>query len=150
MTKHHMQQPSPYTPAQLYALVMDIERYPEFIPWCRAARIISRVGDDEFLGELVIAFKHIRESYVSRVRGAPEAHRIDVVMERGPFHHLTNSWHFIPQEDGSCIIDFAIDFSFESRILEKIIGALFSRATQKMVGAFSDRAEILYGDHART
>jgi coenzyme Q-binding protein COQ10 len=142
MVHHHIVEHSPYTADQLYALVMDVEKYPEFIPWCRAARILSQ-HQDSFLAELVIAFKHIRESYVSRVKGELASHRIAVVMERGPFHHLTNHWHFISQTDG-CIIDFTIDFSFKNKILEKIIGALFTRATQKMVEAFTTRAEALY------
>jgi coenzyme Q-binding protein COQ10 len=144
MVTHHIQQPSPYSPQQLYSLVMDIERYPEFIPWCRAARIVSQ-NEGNFLAELVIAFKHIRESYVSRVTGDAQAYTIAVVMEKGPFHHLTNHWAFLPQESGGCLIDFRIDFRFKHIALEKLIGALFSRATQKMVEAFSVRADVLYG-----
>ncbi len=147
MTHYHVQEYSPYTAQQIYDLVMDIERYPEFIPWCRAARVVTRLSKDAFLGELVIAFKHIRESYVSRVTGDPETLSIDVVMERGPFEHLTNQWQLIPQDTG-CLIDFHIDFAFKSRLLEKVIGALFGRATQKMVQAFQDRAHALYGDEA--
>jgi coenzyme Q-binding protein COQ10 len=143
MVKHHIQQPSPYTAQQLYALVMDVERYPEFIPWCKAARILTRT-EESFLAELVISFKHIRESYVSRVQGDEADFTIAVVMERGPFHHLTNHWRFIPTETG-CTIDFTIDFSFKYAMLEKIIGGLFSRATQKMVEAFSTRANTIYG-----
>ena len=143
MVAHHIQKPSPYTAAQLYALVMDVERYPEFIPWCRAARVLEQ-GEKSFLAELVIAFKHIRESYVSRVSGSEENYGIDVVMERGPFHHLTNQWRFIPQPSG-CLIDFQISFSFKHAVLEKLIGGLFSRATQKMVEAFMKRADSVYG-----
>jgi coenzyme Q-binding protein COQ10 len=152
MVSHRITQASPYTPAQLYALVMDVERYPEFIPWCRAARILMHYEQDPhedythaFLAELVIAFKHIRESYVSRVTGDSDIHSVNVVMERGPFHHLTNYWCFIPQDQG-CIIDFHIDFAFKNKVLETVIGALFNRATQKMVEAFTARASALYGD----
>lgn len=143
MPKHHVQENVPYTPKQLYDLVIDIEQYPDFIPWCRAARIISR-NSDSYLGELVIAFKHIRESYVSRVTGDEERMTINVEMERGPFHHLTNVWEFTETEQG-CLIDFKIDFAFKHKILEKIIGTLFSRATRKMVDAFKSRADELYG-----
>ena len=143
MVKHHIQQPSPYTAAELYALVMDVERYPEFIPWCRAARVLER-DEQSFLAELVISFKHIRESYVSRVCGREEEYSIEVIMERGPFHHLTNHWRFIPTATG-CLIDFNIAFSFKHAMLEKLIGALFSRATQKMVEAFMSRADVIYG-----
>lgn len=145
MVKHHIQEYAPYPPEHLYDLVLDVECYPEFIPWCRAARILEH-REDHFLAELVIAFKHIRESYVSRVSGDREALRIHVEMERGPFHHLVNKWRFLPQDDGGCLIDFYIDFAFKTRWLEKIIGQLFNRATQKMVHAFKTRADALYGD----
>lgn len=142
MTTHEMQEFVPYTPEQIYALVIDIEQYPEFIPWCRGARIISR-NQNSFLGELIIAFKHIRESYVSRVHGDEKAMRIHVEMERGPFHHLINKWYF-EEMDGGCMIHFHIDFAFKSKILNKIIGSLFGRAQRKMVGAFKTRADDLY------
>jgi coenzyme Q-binding protein COQ10 len=143
MTSHHTHEFVSYTPQQIYDLVMDVVRYPEFIPWCRAARILSH-DDEGFTAELMIAFKHIRESYVSRVVGNVDAMTIDVTMIRGPFHHLTNAWRFIPQEQG-CLIDFHIDFSFKSSLLESIIGSLFHRATRKMVSAFKERADALYG-----
>ncbi len=142
MPHHTEQQLSPYTPQQLFDLVVDIEKYPVFLPWCRAARILKR-KENEFLGELVISFAHITESYTSRVT-LSEPYSIDVVMVKGPFEHLTNNWKFTPIENGTRI-DFALDFKFRSRILEKLIGSLFSKATNKMVTAFKKRAEELYG-----
>lgn len=142
MPRHTEQQLSPYSPQQLFDLVADIEKYPEFLPWCRAARILER-KDNEFLGELIISFAHITESYTSRVTlSAP--HSIDVVMVKGPFEHLTNQWKFTLIENGT-LIDFTLDFKFRSRILEKLIGSLFGKATSKMAGAFKKRAEELYG-----
>ena len=142
MPSHTEQQISPYTPQQLFDLVADIEKYPEFLPWCRAARILER-GNNEFLGELVISFAHITESYTSRVT-LSEPHSIDVVMVKGPFEYLTNKWKFTPLENGTRI-DLALDFKFRSRLLEKLIGSLFSKATNKMAGAFKKRAQELYG-----
>ncbi|MDE3060056.1 MAG: type II toxin-antitoxin system RatA family toxin [Pseudomonadota bacterium] len=148
MPSHSEQRILPYTTRQLFDLVADIERYPEFLPWCRAARILDR-KDNEFLGELVIAFSHLCESYVSRVMlspppedGAPAA--IDVSMVRGPFEHLVNRWRFTPHPGGTQI-DFFLDFKFRSWILEKMMGALFARATHTMVEAFCSRAGVLYG-----
>ncbi|TAF38641.1 MAG: type II toxin-antitoxin system RatA family toxin [Alphaproteobacteria bacterium] len=143
MTAHHTQELVPYTPQQLYDLVLDVVHYPEFIPWCRAARILSQ-DEQGFIAELMIAFKHVRESYVSRVVGNEQTMSIDVTMIRGPFHHLTNSWQFLPHEHG-CLIDFRIDFAFKSSLLEGIIGTLFHRATRRMVAAFKERADALYG-----
>lgn len=135
---------SPFSPTQLYTLVMDIERYPEFLPWCKAARILAQHPDYNE-AELMISFKHIRESYVSRVEGDTSDHRIHVTMLRGPFHHLTNDWRFEAHPDGGCTIHFHLDFAFKNIFLEKIIGTLFHKATQKMVTAFKERAVALYG-----
>jgi len=143
MPSHSEQQFSPYSPNQLFDMVADVEKYPEFLPWCRAARILER-KDNEFLGELIISFAHITESYTSKVVLNPEAGIIDVVMVKGPFEHLTNHWKFIPK-DGGTNIDFALDFKFRSKILEKLIGGLFGKATAKMVDAFKARADALYG-----
>ncbi|MEQ1790426.1 MAG: type II toxin-antitoxin system RatA family toxin [Rickettsiales bacterium] len=148
MPHHTEQQFSPYTPQQIFALVADIEKYPEFLPWCRAARVIER-SENEFLGELIISFIHITEQYTSRVTlTSPQdgvAGTIDVVMTKGPFEHLTNHWKFTAI-DGGTRIDFSLDFKFRSRILEKLIGSLFSKATNKMVTAFKKRATDLYGN----
>ncbi len=145
MPSHSEQQFSSYTPQQLFALVADVEKYPEFLPWCRAARIIER-RENEFLGELVISFAHITESYISRVTLIPDKGgiaAIDVVMVKGPFEYLTNNWKFTATEKGT-VIDFTLDFKFRSRILEKLIGSLFTKATGKMVAAFKARADVLY------
>jgi len=148
MAAHTEQQILPYDTQQLFDLVADIERYPEFLPWCRAARVLER-KDGELLGELVIRFAHLTESYTSRVTLARPAHpgeagAIEVTMVKGPFQHLVNRWRFTPQDDATRI-DFFLDFKFRSRLLEKLIGPLFGKATDKMVGAFRSRAEALYG-----
>ena len=142
MPSHTEQQILPYTPQQLFDLVMDIERYPEFLPWCRAARVLER-GEGEMLGELAVSFAHLTERYTSRVVLTPYS-AIDVTMVKGPFEHLINRWRFVPAGKGTQI-DFFIDFRFKSRILEKLIGSMFAKATDKMIDAFKVRAEQLYG-----
>lgn len=137
----------PYSPQQLFALVLDIERYPEFLPWCRAARVLSREADS-FLGELIISFSHLTERYTSRVTpiapaGSQEG-RIEVALVSGPFHHLNNHWRFVPHGDG-CEIHLDLDFQFKSKLLDRMLGPMFGRACDKMVGAFTTRAEALYG-----
>lgn len=149
MPAHTEQQILPYTAQQLYDLVVDIEAYPQFLPWCRAARIIER-GDNAFLGELVISFKHLSESYTSRVTCVPPMGTnapatIDVTMVKGPFEYLVNTWRFTPVAGGTQV-DFFLDFKFRSRLLEMMIGPLFRRATDTMVDAFQQRAQQLYGD----
>lgn len=141
MPRHTDTQFFPYSPEQLFALVADVEKYPQFLPWCRAARVTER-QEHTFLGELIISFAHMSESYVSRITLTPYS-AIDVVMVRGPFEHLTNSWRFTP-EHGGTRIDFTLDFQFRSKILEKLMGGLFAKATARMVDAFSARADTLY------
>jgi coenzyme Q-binding protein COQ10 len=143
MPRHNIIETSPYNCQQLYDLVINIEQYPTFIPWCKAARILQQY-DDYFEAELMISFKHIRESYVSKVQGNPQNYTIKVEMLRGPFHHLVNEWRFEAMAEGGCKIFFHIDFAFKNIILEKIIGALFNKATQKMVAAFKQQAQVLY------
>ena len=147
MPSHNERQFMPYPPQQLFDLVIDIERYPEFLPWCRAARVSER-KEGEFLGELVISFHHLSEQYTSRVTMQPPdaagQGAIDVVMVKGPFEYLVNRWRFSAVE-GGCEVDFSLDFKFRSRILEKMIGGLFGKATVKMVAAFQERAAALYG-----
>ncbi len=148
MPAHTEQQILPYDTQQLFDLVADIERYPEFLPWCRAARIIER-GGNTLLGDLIISFAHLTERYTSRVALTPPAHpgepgAIEVTMVEGPFEYLVNRWRFTPEAAGTRI-DFFIDFKFRSRLLETLIGSLLSKAAARMVGAFKSRADALYG-----
>lgn len=138
-----------YTTRQLFDLVADVERYPEFLPWVKAVRITGRENDD-FTADVVVSFKHITEQYRCRVTTDPPKDdaspgAVDVSLVSGPFHHLENNWRFKPCESGGCEVRFHVDFAFKSRLLDRLIGALFDRATLKMIHAFSTRAEALYG-----
>lgn len=144
MPTHSEKRTLPFRPEQLYDLVVDVERYPEFLPWCVAARILTRT-DGEMTAELSIGFKGIRESFISRVKHDRAALRIDVTYENGPFRYLVNNWRFEESDDG-CLLDFYVDFAFRSRLLEALIGRLFDEAVRRMVRAFEQRARTLYGD----
>jgi len=133
-----------YSPEQLYALVADIERYPEFLPWCIAARLRRREGD-LLVADMVIGFKMIRERFTSRVRLDEAGRCIDVSCVEGPFKYLNNHWVFEDHPEG-CVIDFYVDFEFRSRLLQKMMEALFHEAVRRMVGAFEARAHALYGE----
>ncbi len=122
------------------AMVLDVEKYPEFLPWCRAARIIER-HEGYFLGELVISFNHLTERYTSKVM--PLKNEIRVELVKGPFKHLTNDWRFEPTATGTNI-HFNLDFEFKSKLLDRLMGGLFTRATEKMTMAFMTRADALY------
>ena len=141
-------QQSPYTTRQLFDLVLDIERYPEFLPWCRAARVLERT-DGRIVGELVVSFKHFTESYTSEVTFTRPSDDmpdgvIDVRMIQGPFKHLSNHWTFAPLPQGGSEIALELEFEFRSKLLDSLIGMLFGKATAKMAGAFTQRAHALY------
>lgn len=146
MPTHAEKRVLPYTPQQLFDLVADIERYPEFLPWCVAARIRDR-HEDRLVAEMVIGFKMFRERFTSRVKLDREAWRIDVAYADGPFKYLTNQWIFEDHPQG-CVIDFYVEFEFRSRLLQRLIQALFHEAVRRMVRAFEARARDLYGPPA--
>ncbi|MBK3772694.1 type II toxin-antitoxin system RatA family toxin [Azospirillum sp. YIM DDC1] len=143
MPTHAEKKVLPYTPEQMYRLVADVEKYPEFLPWCLAARIRRREGNVMF-ADLVIGFKMVRERFTSRVELDEESRRINVQYTEGPFQYLNNHWLFTPHEGGVCV-DFYVDFEFRSKMLQKIMGVLFNEAVRRMVQAFETRANQLYG-----
>lgn len=144
MPTHAEKRTLPFTPEQLFNLVADVERYPEFLPWCVACRIRRWETQQRLVADLVIGFKMIRERFTSRVELSRPC-RIDVAYYDGPFRYLTNHWIFAEAEHGHCAIDFYIDFEFRSRTLQKLMGKLFNEAVQRMVNAFEKRALALYG-----
>ena len=131
-----------YSPEQLFDLVADVGRYPEFLPWCVGAQVISRT-DTELLADLTIGFGPFRERFTSRVTLDRPA-KIQVRYENGPFRYLNNQWVFIPDPHG-VQVDFWVDFEFRSRLLQKAIGVVFNEAVRRMVGAFLKRAREIYG-----
>ncbi len=154
MPTHAEKRIVPYSADEMYALIADVARYPEFLPWCAAARVRGTNpladGSGEVMdADLVVSFKVYRERFGSRVTLRPEARTIDVEYLEGPFRYLQNHWHFRPLETGGCEVDFFVDFEFRSAILQKLIGLVFHEAMQRIVRAFERRAEALYGSRAR-
>jgi len=143
MPSHKEERFLPFKPEQLFDLVADIERYPEFLPWCVGARINRREGNVVY-ADLMVGFKMLREKFTSKVT-LMRADRIEVEYLDGPFRYLKNQWLFLPKDDG-CVIDFYIDFEFRSRVLRKIMQPLFHEAVRRMVSAFETRARALYGE----
>jgi coenzyme Q-binding protein COQ10 len=142
MPTHAEQRVLPYTPEQLFALVADVERYPEFLPWCVGARVRER-KPDLIVADLIIGFRVFRERFTSHVRLDPPRH-VDVTYSEGPFRYLDNHWTF-DRVPGGCRLDFFVDFEFKSRILQRVIELLFHEAVRRMVAAFEGRARQLYG-----
>ena len=142
MPTHAEKQTVPYRPEQLFDLVADVAKYPEFLPWCVAARVRSR-SERELVADLTIGFGPFRETFGSRV-ALERPRRVRVRYERGPFRYLNNQWDFLPHPEG-CEVDFFVDFEFRSRLLQSAIGVVFNEAVKRMVRAFNKRAHDVYG-----
>lgn len=147
MPSHSEQRTVPFRGAQMFDLVADVVRYPEFLPWCVGARVRSRSGT-LIVADLMIGYRLVRERFTSRVRLDRAGGRIDVVYAEGPFRYLESHWQFSDTPDG-CLIDFHVDFEFRSIVLQKIISALFTEAVHRMVAAFENRAHAIYGTSDR-
>ncbi len=143
MPKHAESKYLPYSAEKMYALVADIARYPEFLPWVMGARILER-KPGALLADMIIGFKVFRETFRSRVTLVEPSH-IHVDYVSGPLKYLRNEWHFANVPDGGCQVDFMVEFEFSNRLFETMVGALFSEAVRRMVGAFEGRAARLYG-----
>jgi len=148
MPTHAEKRLLPYTPEKLYDLVSDVEKYPDFLPWCIALRVRSREVK-MINADMIIGFKVFREKFTTRVTLNP-SRRIDVEYLDGPFKYLNNHWIFKPIDDGACEIDFYVNFEFKSILLQKAIGAVFNEAVQKMINAFEARAHRIYGNQLKT
>ena len=137
MPTHSETRTLPYTAKQMYDRVADVASYPQFLPWCAAARIRRRVpyDDHEVMdADLVISFKVFRERFGSRVTLWPQAMKIDTEYIDGPFRYMESTWRFADVADG-CEVQFDVDFEFRNRVLQGVIG----------VRAFERRAAALYG-----
>ena len=137
----------PFTPTEMFDLVADVERYPEFLPLCEGLRVLSYDGDGDqrsLVAAMDVGYKGIRETFTSRVqldRAVPSV-RTDLV--QGPFNRLVNKWGFIPTP-GGCEVTFFIDYEFKSRILGVMMGSMFDRAFRMFSEAFEKRADAVYG-----
>ncbi|MBL9057597.1 MAG: type II toxin-antitoxin system RatA family toxin [Rhodobacteraceae bacterium] len=148
MPRHAETKTLPYRADQMFALVADVARYPEFLPWTAAARIRSRKpveGGELMEADLVISFKVFRERFGSRVTLLPGQNRILTEYIDGPFKHLKSVWTFADRPEGGCDVGFEVDFEFRNAILAGIIGLVFNEAMSRVVRAFEARAQALYG-----
>ena len=146
--RHSLTHVLPYQPAQLFALVGDVERYPEFVPWVTRLRAWNRRPDGEGVilldAEAEVGFSIVHERFATRVRLDEPALAIDVALISGPFRRLENRWRFKPHPSGA-ELSFEIDFEFKSRLLEALLAANLHRAVDRLVGCFEARAKQLYG-----
>ncbi len=142
MPSHRETRTLPYSAEQMFALVADVDKYPDFLPWVIATRVKSDTPT-EMVADMVVGFKQLREKFTSRVAKVPEK-EIRVEYLDGPLKNLENDWTFTPTEHG-CMIDFYVAFSFRNRVFEALAGQYFDRAFRKLMSAFEARADELYG-----
>ncbi|MGR6327878.1 type II toxin-antitoxin system RatA family toxin [Sphingomonas sp. XXL09] len=145
MPKHSETRRLPYTPEQMFDLVADVQRYPEFLPWVSAMRVRQN-SDTATVADMIVGFKGLRETFTSKVEKQRPDH-IHVEYVDGPLKYLHNDWRFRPDGAG-CAVDFTVDFQFKNRMFEMLAGQVFGMALRKMIGAFEERAAKLYGSNS--
>lgn len=137
-----------HAPDKMFALVADVEQYPQFLPMCEALHVRSkreRDGLTLLIADMTVGYKALRETFTSQVLLKPAESLIDVKYVDGPFKYLTNRWGFVPARAGGCEIHFYIDYEFKSRILGAVMGTMFERAFRMFAEAFEKRADEIYG-----
>ena len=143
MPKHSETRRLPYTPEQMFDLVADVRRYPEFLPWVGAMRV-RKDEPQETLADMIVGFKGLRETFTSKVtKHRPDTIRVEYI--EGPLKYLNNDWRFRPDGEAGCFVDFSVDFAFKNRMFEMLAGQVFGVALRRMIGAFEERAAKLYG-----
>lgn len=136
-----------HSPDQMFALVADVEKYPQFVPLCEALAVRSRRergGRTVLVADMSVGYKAIRETFTTQVLLKPDERIIDVKYIDGPFKYLSNIWGFEPASDG-CFVRFFIDYEFKNRILGAMMGTMFDRAFRMFSEAFEKRADVIYG-----
>jgi ribosome-associated toxin RatA of RatAB toxin-antitoxin module len=133
----------PYTPAEMFALVDDVERYPEFLPWCKSSQVLSR-NDDELRATLTLSMRGVEKSFTTCNRNQKNK-MIEVRLVEGPFRHLCGFWRFDALGDAGCKVCLDMDFEFSSRMLGMVVGPVFSQVANSLVDSFQKRAVQVYG-----
>jgi coenzyme Q-binding protein COQ10 len=137
-----------HSAADMFDLVADVERYPEFVPLCRAMRVLRRTTTDDrevVVAQMTVAYKLIKETFTSRVTLDRERLQIGVEYLDGPFSRMENQWHFHAATETSCDVEFFIAYEFKSRTLGLLMGAMFDAAFRRFASAFEHRADIVFG-----
>ncbi len=133
---------------QMFDLVADVERYPQFVPLCKALKIRQRTQNDDgtevIVADMTVSFKLVQESFTSKVTLDRANLKIIVEYLRGPFSNLENRWTFEPKSETECDVGFFINYEFKSRMLAMLMGSMFDAAFQRFAAAFEKRADEVY------
>ncbi|MCS3449490.1 MULTISPECIES: type II toxin-antitoxin system RatA family toxin [Bradyrhizobium] len=138
-----------HTAPQMFDLVADVERYPEFVPLCQSLKIRQRTPKDDgtevVVADMTVSFKLVRETFTSRVTLDRPNLKILVEYLRGPFSNLENRWSFEPKSEAECDVGFFLNYEFKSRMLAMLMGSMFDAAFSRFAAAFEKRADQVYG-----
>ena len=146
MPKHHETRHLPYSAEQMFDLVADVGSYGAFLPWVSAIRVRSD-SDTQMVADMIVGFKGLRETFTSKVEKVrPSEIHVDYL--DGPLKYLSNDWKFRPDGQGGTLVDFCVDFAFKNRVFEALAGQMFDMALRRMIGAFEERAAVLYASPA--
>lgn len=138
-----------HSAADMFALVADVEHYPEFVPLCRSLQVRQRTTDGDgreaIVAEMTVAYKLIHETFTSRV--TLDRKKLEILVEylQGPFRKMNNRWRFLPAGEVACDVEFFIVYEFRSRTLGLLMGAMFETAFRRFSVAFERRADQIYG-----
>lgn len=132
---------------EMYALVDDIESYPQFLPWCRAAQVRER-GAQRTVATLAVGLKGLRYEFTTQNEGRPHE-AIELRLVAGPFRHFAAHWRFAALGERAARIEFAMEYEFAGALVSRALGPLFESIADTMVDAFKRRADAVYGQAAR-
>lgn len=135
-----------YSREELCKLILDVEKYPEFLPWCSKCKIISKKSEGHFFAELEVHYKHFKKSYISEIKVIKndELTEIKVKMVKGSFKRLINIWK-LTEKNNLTELEFFIDIELKSFALQLMLKALFNNVYKKMLESFQARAKEIYG-----
>ena len=149
MPKFNSRRRANHSAEQMFNLVADVERYPEFVPLCRSLKIRQRTpgpdGTEIVVADMTVSFKLVREAFTSRVTLDRPNLKILVEYLRGPFSNMENRWSFEPRGETDCDVGFFLSYEFRSRMLAMLMGTMFDTAFQRFAAAFEKRADVVYG-----
>jgi len=133
----------PYSPQEMFDLVADVDAYPQFLPWCRDARVLSKQGD-EVTARIAFSLSGVSKSFTTHNRQMPGS-RIEIRLVEGPFSNLCGYWQFDPLGDAGCKISLSLQYDFSSRVVGVVVGPVFGQIANTLVDAFRQRAVEVYG-----
>lgn len=131
-----------YSAAQMFALVEQVEKYPEFLPWCGEVKVVER-SETNLIATIAINFHGIKQSFTTKNINQPP-HSMQMNLVDGPFRQLTGGWKFTELRPDACKIEFDLNYDFSSKLLEHLIGPVFSKIANSFVDSFCSRAEAIY------